>query len=130
MNLITDLSKFGYRELDIAGKLLNALSNGETGVLFDSNKNTHIAFNSYSGKVFLTNDDCQILMLNDDGTLYDLIWLSYGGVEGSFDDLWEMALDGELYSDDVEYLLDIAHYFNVSDDDVRKLKGDNYDDVA
>jgi len=59
----TDLSKFGYRELAMAGDLLKAIKNGLPDD-FDDDGIT-VMFNTHSGYVFLTNSDYQVAMLND-----------------------------------------------------------------
>lgn len=62
-NIITvDYSKFGYRELEIAGKLLCVLAEG--GIDFLSNGIT-VNFNVNSGYVFLSDEDYNVGMLDD-----------------------------------------------------------------
>jgi hypothetical protein len=57
-----NLEDFGYRELDIASKLLAAVA--EYGYPKDfSDVGITLAFNTDSGYVFLTNDDYQVLLL-------------------------------------------------------------------
>ena len=59
-----NLECFGFRELDIASKLLAAVS--EYGYPKDfSDSGISLAFNTNSGYVFLTNDDYQVLLLED-----------------------------------------------------------------
>ena len=58
-----DLGKFGNRERAMAGELLTVMS--EEGVPDDfDDDNVRVAFNMSSGNVFLTNDDCQVAMMN------------------------------------------------------------------
>ena len=60
-----NLECFGFRELDIASKLLAAVS--EYGYPKDfSDSGISLAFNTNSGYVFLTNDDYQVLLLEND----------------------------------------------------------------
>jgi len=61
----TDLSKFGNRERLELQELLNAWN---TQGLPDDFYPTSVKpmWNMYSGNVFLTNDDFQVAMLNDD----------------------------------------------------------------
>jgi hypothetical protein len=60
-----NLEGFGFRELDIASKLLSKVS--EYGYPRDfSDAGISLAFNTHSGYVFLTNEDYQVLMLEDD----------------------------------------------------------------
>ena len=59
-----NLECFGFRELDIASKLLAAVS--KYGYPEDfSDSGISLAFNTNSGYVFLTNDDYQVLLLED-----------------------------------------------------------------
>lgn len=59
----TDLSKFGYRELDMAADLLKALSNGEGGFLGDG---LTLEFNPNSGNVFVYDEEFNTGMMNGD----------------------------------------------------------------
>jgi hypothetical protein len=60
-----NLEAFGFRELDIASKLLAKVS--EYGYPRDfSDAGISLAFNTHSGYVFLTNEDYQVLMLEND----------------------------------------------------------------
>jgi len=60
-----NLEGFGFRELDIASKLLSKVS--EYGYPRDfSDAGISLAFNTHSGYVFLTNEDYQVLMLEND----------------------------------------------------------------
>jgi hypothetical protein len=60
-----NLEAFGFRELDIASKLLSKVS--EYGYPRDfSDAGISLAFNTNSGYIFLTNEDCQVLMLEND----------------------------------------------------------------
>lgn len=62
--LQVNLEGFGFRELDIASKLLAAVS--EYGYPRDfSDAGISLAFNTNSGYVFLTNEDYQVLMLEN-----------------------------------------------------------------
>jgi len=59
-----NLEVFGFRELDIASKLLAKVS--EYGYPRDfSDAGISLAFNTHSGYVFLTNEDYQVLMLEN-----------------------------------------------------------------
>ena len=60
-----NLEAFGFRELDIASKLLAKVS--EYGYPRDfSDSGISLAFNTNTGYVFLTNDDYQVLLLEND----------------------------------------------------------------
>jgi hypothetical protein len=59
-----NLEGFGFRELDIASKLMAKVS--EYGYPRDfSDSGISLAFNTNTGYVFLTNDDYQVLMLEN-----------------------------------------------------------------
>lgn len=63
MSITTDSSKFGYREWEILRDILNAML--EHGLPADFEREGMIPmFNKNSGNVFLTNDDCQVAMMN------------------------------------------------------------------
>jgi hypothetical protein len=74
-----DLSKFGYRELNIAGKLIQAYS--EQPVDFLGNGLT-INFNTHSGYVFLSDEDYNVGMLDEDGNLKQWFFCPECGQEG------------------------------------------------
>ena len=61
----TDLSKFGYREREMAEELLRAWRKQGLPDDFDDNEVT-IMMNMQSGCVFLANYDYQTAMMNDD----------------------------------------------------------------
>ena len=58
----TDLSNFGYRELEITRDLLDAMVTDGLPENFH-NEGVTIMFNRTSGFVFLTNDDYQVAMM-------------------------------------------------------------------
>ena len=58
-----DLSKFGYRELDIAGDLLHAYCRTSPDFLVD---NVSTEFNPNSGCVFMVDEDYNVGMMNGD----------------------------------------------------------------
>jgi len=61
----TDLTKFGYREREMAEKLLHAWN--EDGLPDDFyDDEVTIMMNMNSGYVFLTNSDLQVAMMNGD----------------------------------------------------------------
>lgn len=69
------------------------------------NNEVTIMMNTNSGNVFLTNEDCQVAMLNGD-TLESFYYTPYSGHEGFLEDLIE-SLDNERWEqEDLEYLLD------------------------
>lgn len=99
-----DLSKFGYRELDMAGDLLKAIKDGLPDDFYDVG--ITVMMNQNSGNVFLTNDDLQVAMLNDEGKLESWYWTPYEGIEGFFDDLLDEYEN--MNDEDKEYMQDLA----------------------
>jgi len=64
-NITTDFAKFGYREREMAEDLLRAWR--EQGLPDDfENSKVEIMMNFNSGYVFLTNEDFQVAMMNDE----------------------------------------------------------------
>ncbi len=66
-----DLSNFGYREIGMAGDLLQLLSEGTQKLQNTDNdpmlsNGLTINFNQNSGNVFLSNDDCECYMINNE----------------------------------------------------------------
>lgn len=85
MENIRDLSKFGYRELEIAGDLLKAYTNIGRKMQtenFEMSDNVAVEFNPSSGNVFLVDEDCNVGMINDDGKLENWLSCSNCGYEG------------------------------------------------
>ena len=72
-----DLTKFGYRELDIAGDLLKAIKKG-LPIDFDR-EGIKVGFNMNSGNVFLVNAEYQVAMVDDEGNLYSFYSSPYEG---------------------------------------------------
>ena len=61
----TDLSEFGYREIDMAQELLVAwVEQGLPEYFY--NDGVMVMMNKFSGNVFLTNSDFQVAMMNND----------------------------------------------------------------
>lgn len=60
-----DFSRFGYRELEISGKLLAILSKGEIDYLVEG---ITLNFNANSGLVFLSDVDYNVGVLDDTET--------------------------------------------------------------
>ena len=100
-----DLSKFGYREKAIANDLIQALNNKKTPDDFDLS-GVKVAFNMMSGYVFLTNDEYQVCMIDDENNLYSFYTLMYEGLEGDFDELLGQYED--MHPEDQEQFRDIA----------------------
>ena len=103
-----DLSKFGYRELDEAGKLLSAIKLGLPEDFWE--EGIRVGFNMKSGYVFLTNDEHQVAMLDDEGKLYSFYSTPYEGREGSYEELLEEYDD--MHPEDQEFLVGLEKYYN------------------
>lgn len=58
-----DLSKFGYREIDLAADLLKLYSNSPPDFLSDG---VAVEFNPNSGMVFLVDEDLNVGVIEDD----------------------------------------------------------------
>lgn len=107
MSTTTDLSKFGFRELEEAARLLTAYVSGGVPDDFEEQGVT-VMFNQNSGNVFLTNEEYQVAMLGDDGKLYSFYSTPYEGLEGSYEDLVEQYKD--MHEDDKEYMDELKEY--------------------
>lgn len=115
MATTTNLSDFGYRELDIAADLLRALADGNLPDDFYDD-GVQLMMNTDSGNVFLTNSDYQVAMLNDDNELESWYYLSYGGNEGFASDLYEQFKDGYIDEEDYEELYNILDTNGLDDE--------------
>lgn len=83
----TDLSEFGYREIEMARDLLDAWVENGLPDEFDYDE-VKIMFNKNSGYVFLTNSQFQVCMLKD-GRLDMWYTCPECGKEGFDEDLEE-----------------------------------------
>ena len=102
----TNLSDFGYRELEMLEELLKAMR--EQGLPDDFyDEEVHPMMNRYSGNVFLTNSDYQVAMMNGD-SLESFYTLSYHGNEGFLDELLIDYDNGNIQEEDWEQLADIC----------------------
>lgn len=63
MSTTTDLGDFGFRELRMAAELLTAYCESPPDWLGDG---VRIMMNTYSGYVFLTDEDFNVAMINGD----------------------------------------------------------------
>ena len=114
-----DLSKFGYRELEMLRDLLTAMI--EHGLPDDfSDDGVTAEFNPNSGNVFLTNDEYDVAMLTSDGTLESWYYTPYSGYEGFLDDLLD-EVDDDWDVEDLEYLADICDN-NGRDEDAERIR--------
>ena len=108
----TDLSKFGYRELDLLNILLTGMK--EQGLPEDFyNDEVVPMMNLNSGSVFLTNSDFQVAMMNG-ADLESYYSLPYSGEEGFKDD-FEGRDKEEFEQDDIEVLTSIGVFEVVED---------------
>jgi len=99
----TDLSKFGYREREMAEELLRASRVQGFPNDFDDNETT-IMMNMNSGNVFFTNADFQVAMMNGD-TLESFYSCPICGHEGFLEEMGHNDDDTECQ----EYLTDIGY---------------------
>lgn len=94
-----NLADFGSREREMAGELL---SNRYPSSF--STDGVRVAFNMYSGYVFLVNNDHQIAMMN--GDVMEIFHSTpYHGHEGFLEDLLNELNPNELNQEDIDYLL-------------------------
>ena len=99
----TDLAKFGGRELREAAELLAAYCDGARPADFDADGVT-VMFNTHSGMVFLTNDECQVAVSDGQGDLASFYVSPYEGHEGTLFDL-RNDFDRDCWNgEDVEWL--------------------------
>ena len=63
MSVTTDMKEFGFRELQIAAELLKAYCYQQPAF---HGSGVHLMMNRDSGYVFLTDEDCNVGMMNDD----------------------------------------------------------------
>ena len=111
-----DLGEFGYREKAIARDLIEALNNKKTPDDFDL-CGVKVAFNKFSGYVFLTNNEYQVAMIDDEGELYSFYSSPRESREGCFEDLLNEYKD--MHVEDKEWFRDIAKNIN-REDEVKK----------
>lgn len=84
----TDLSKFGAREMGMAGELLTAYADKPRD--FELGEGIQLMMNINSGNVFLTDEDFNVVMMNDKGILENFITCQNCGHE---DFASEMKID-------------------------------------
>jgi len=112
-----DLSEFSFIELIEAGKLLAALRRGKNRIncgfpLDFSKENVKIGFNKDFGSVFLTNENYEVCMVDDDGNLFSYYTTPYQGLEGSFEELMEEY--EEMHVDDQAYMQNIKENIRIT----------------
>lgn len=102
----TNLTDFGYRELEMLEELIKAMR--EQGLPEDFyDEEVHPMMNQNGGNVFLTNSEYQVAMMNGD-KLESFYWLSYHGNEGFLGDLICDFYHGNIKPEDFEQLADIC----------------------
>ena len=106
-----DLSDFGNRELGMAADLLAAYAKGHDSPFFGDK--VQVMMNQNSGNVFLTDEDCNVLMLNGEA-LEDFFSSPYEGKEGFFDDL--LLEYAEMHTEDKEWFRSIAEALGRSEE--------------
>ena len=115
----TNLSDFGYRELEMLEELLRAMR--EQGLPEDFyNNEVHPMMNQISGNVFLTNSEYQVAMMNGD-KLESFYTLSYHGNEGFLDELLVDYDNGNIQEEDWEQLVDICE-LNGKEEKVKEIR--------
>lgn len=83
-NNTRDLSKFGYREYDMAGDLLKALANPSNHTQVEGlelSDGVTIEFNPNSGNVFLIDEDNNTVMMNQGKKLENWVQCYFCGNE-------------------------------------------------
>ena len=98
----TDLSKFGYREREMAEELLKASRTQGFPEDFDDDETT-IMMSMNSGNVFFTNAEFQVAMMNDDN-LESFYSCPICGHEGFAEEMEHNEDDSECQ----QYLVDIG----------------------
>ena len=98
----TNLAEFGYRELAIAGEILTAYADRKDACPYFTGEGVQLMMNTHSGNVFLTDEDCNVLMMNG-SKLEGFYSTPYEGHEGFLKDLlndwnenWENPDSGYL----------------------------------
>jgi hypothetical protein len=87
-----DLSKFGFREIDMAAKLLKEYANNEPQDISDG---VTLNLNMNSGKVFLSDEDYNCFLLTDHDKIEQWHNCPYCGHEGFKADMEHEPQDKE-----------------------------------
>lgn len=112
---LKNMEHFGLREIGMAADLMKAYVEGKAPRNFYDDGVT-VEFNPHSGNVFLVNSDYQVLMLDDNGGLFEWYFLSYAGEEGSAEDLLFDFRSGNIERNDYEELADILEREGMDDE--------------
>lgn len=121
-----NLGDFGIRELELAIDLLQAAKKGYPTDFWT--EGVKIGCNTYSGSVFLTNDNYDVCM-DADGELYSFYTSPYNGTEGFLWDLVDNYLEAPetWHQEDIEWLRElcsdprIVDDNDISEEDVEKV---------
>ena len=113
----TDLANFGNRELSILSEILDKYTNHDYFHPFWTDSEVRPMLNTYSGNVFLTDSDYNVLMLNGEN-LEPFYALPYSGDEGFYEDFVIDEYEGE----DLEYLQTIKLYTEKQNIEIIKGK--------
>jgi len=115
----TNLSEFGNREREEAGRLLLAYSKNRNVCPYFENNGVQVMMNTISGFVFLTDDNYNVLMMNGDN-LEGFYHSPYEGHEGFFEDLVD-NWNEDWHEEDSEWLYDLAKDLNKLDELPKEL---------
>jgi hypothetical protein len=100
MSTTTDLSRFGYREYAKLEQIIKAIR--EQGIPREMNVGVYPMFNMNSGDVFLTNEYCDVAMMNG-----DKLEMFYSCPECGHEGFRDELEHGELNGNCQEWLKDL-----------------------
>jgi hypothetical protein len=110
--LVTELSEFPKNALAELGKLLVEYGKGTYEHPYFCQRGVHGCLNTTSGFIFLSDEDYNVLMINEEtDQLEGWYHMPYGGEDGFFSDL-VYAYEDDWYEDDKEYLVQLAKDLN------------------
>ena len=110
MSTTSDLSDFGFRELELGATLLRAYCDDPPCWLSEG---VHRMMNKHSGFVFLTDDECNVAMMNGD-RLNAWLFTPHDGHEGFVCELAAEFAPTDLHSDDAEFIRHWADILSVT----------------
>lgn len=116
----TNLAEFGYREIAIAGEILTAYADRKDACPYFTGDGVQLMMNKNSGNVFLTDEDCNVLMMNG-GKLEGFYITPYEGREGFLDDLLN-DWNEDWHEEDSEYLARLTKDWNREEELPEQLK--------
>ena len=82
----SDLSRFGYREKEMASELLKAHCSSEHDITKQLGSDVRVYMNTHSGYMFLSDGDYNVAMMNGD-YLEDVLVCSECGNEGFVEEI-------------------------------------------